>query len=871
MNERKQKIPRFETWLLKKTLPQEEMPFLFDDIEEIYFAGVEKQGSVRARLWLWGQILRSAPRFIHYSFSWRLAMIKNVLKMFLRNFKRQKGYSIINLTGLAIGLACCALISLYLFNELSFDRYHVDADKIFRVCTRINIQQSDIFLATSNNPIGLTLQRDYPEVLSSVRVRPMYSSVQIEVGDRTYVEQNVIFAEQSLFDVFSFHFLMGDRQNALSKEGNVVLTRTVAEKYFGSADPLGKVLKIDKSAFLTVAGVMDDVPPQSHFRFDMAVSFENFYRDNPGLRERWNGDFNNYTYLRLRNAADASKIEAGFPGLVDKNLGRILKAVNGKIEFSLQTLTRIHLYSDLIGDIAPQNDISNISLFSIIAVFILLIACFNFMNLSTARSTRRAKEVGIRKVLGSQRHHLVIQLLSESLLFSLAAAGISGLLILLLLPLFQSLTGGNYSMSWNVLLWLGPGLLGCAAAAGLLAGIYPAFFLSGFSPALTVKGQIGGGKSRSRFRSLLVVLQFSVSIALFIGTLVILSQIRYMTSKSLGFNKEQVLVFQVRERADPQAMETALLELKNTQGVIEAAASSHVPSRGARRNAVLPEGRQVNESEMLASMSVGPDFLSTMGMDLVSGRNFDREHSSDSRTSCLLNQTAAELFGWDDPIGKTVQELDGRQVKKTVIGIVKDFHFMSLHNPIEPLLLEFVPENFSLVSVRIQPENIQKSLQAVTETWKNVMPGKGADYFFLDQSMDGQYRAEERQGRLFSSFSFLALFVACLGLFGLAAYSVEQRTKEIGIRKVLGSTASHVVYLLAKDFVRWVIFANVIAWPIAFFFMSRWLKGFAYHVDMSWPPFLLAGAGAAVVAVLTVGWQSFKAALSHPADALRFE
>ncbi|MFC2158209.1 ABC transporter permease [Acidobacteriota bacterium] len=871
MSKRDLSPPPIASRILKRVLPVEEREFLFGDIKEIYKTMVDCRGRFLAWLWIWGQVFLSSPRFIYYSTYWRIIMFQNFIKIAIRNIKRQKGYTFINLTGLALGMACCLLIILYIHSELSYDRYHENAEKIFRINTRMEIRETNLNIASSNHPLGPTLARDYPEVLESVRLRPVYDRTLIEIENRQFFEDDIMLADNTVFDVFSFKFIRGDRENALARAYTIVLTETAAERLFGSTDPVGKTLRFDNSTTYTVTGIMEDVPPNSHFTFDMLCSFETYYQTNEGLRERWLGDLNNFTYILLQDPADAAKIDSILPGLVDKHAGRILKAVGGTVEFKLQPMTQIHLNSGVEGEIEGQGDIAYIYIFAAVAVFILLIACFNFMNLSTARSTKRAREVGLRKVLGSERKQLIAQFLNESLFHCLIALVLAVALVALALPMFRSLSGSALTLRFQDILWLVPAVFGFVLITGFIAGSYPAFFLSSFQPIRTIKGHLRQGKQKSRFRSLLVVVQFAVSITLIIGTIVILNQLRFMKSTHLGFNKEQVLVLQIRDQTIRNSLNSLRTELKKTPGVIEVAASSHVPASGARRNAILPEGFQIDESQMVAIMSADPGFLATMGIELASGRNFDDLHATDDQRTYLINETAARRFGWEDPVGKTILELDGRKEPCIIVGVVKDFHFLSLRMEIEPVLIEYNPSAFGFISLRIQPANISQTLGNVEKTWGKLDPTGGFDYFFLDQSFDSQYRSEERLSTLFSYFTFFAIFIACLGLFGLAAYSVEQRTKEIGIRKVLGSSYSNIIFLLSKDFVRWVLLANIIAWPLAYFAMNTWLQDFAYRTALDYKPFLISATAALLIAFLTVSYQAIKAGLSNPVDALRNE
>lgn len=871
MPENHPKLPRFAAFLLKKSLPREEILYLYGDIKEIYFNLAASKGRLAARLWLWGQVFLSSPRFIRYSLSWRTNMIKNYFQTALRSMKKQKGITVINLAGLAIGMACCLLILSYIRSEKSFDTFHKNADRIFRVATSLNIGEESGSIAVSNHPIGPTLMRDYPEVESAARIRPIQGRTLVAFDEKHFIETGVVLADNTLFDVFTFPILNGDRRTPLTRPHTAVITRSTSEKYFGGEDPVGRTLHIDDESDFMVTAVVEDIPVASHIQFDIALSFETFYLGRPEQKNHWLGDINNYTYILLRDASEAGKVEAVFPGLIERHMGRTLNAVNAECEFFLQPLTRIHLHSDLQGEIGRSGNVAVISVFSTVAVFILLIACFNFMNLATARSAQRAREVGLRKVLGSDRRQLINQFLFESTIMSFAALLTALLFVKIAEPFFRSLTGTSISVGLFDLIWLVPALCVFALLVGFLAGAYPAFYLSKFRPVYTLKGHLKSGKGNTRFRSLLVVTQFVASIILIIGTIVVQSQLQFMKNKRLGFDKEQVLVLQVRNESVIESFPSVKEELRRTPGVIQVSACSHIPSHGARHNAFLPQGFQLNESIMFGAISVDKDFFNTLGIELAVGKTFDRDLAEGIPQEVLINEKAARRIGWENPVGKNIRELDGRAAKRTIIGVVKDFHITSLHTVIEPLFIEYDPSRFHLFAVRLHPENIPRTMAAIEKTWKKWESSGVFEYYFLDQAFDNQYRSEEMLSALFSSFTLLAVFIACLGLFGLAAHAVEQRTKEIGIRKSLGASIGKVSFLLTKDFIRWVVVATIIAWPAAYFAMHKWLQSFAYRVDLGALPFLFGAGAALAAALLTVGFKSLKAARANPADALRYE
>jgi putative ABC transport system permease protein len=799
-------------------------------------------------------------------------MIQNYLKITLRNIQRNKAFSIINIAGLAIGMACCIVIVNYIVFESSYDRFHTNAGHIYRVNALLEFGGRGEKLASTNHPIGPYLEDNYPEVLDSARLRRyMYGQILVEYEENKFFEKGIYYADDSVFDVFTYPMIVGDPKTALKLPYSIVLTETIAKKYFGENYPLGKILKLDNREDFKVTGVIKDTPSNTHFPFNMLLSFESFYMSNPNLKGNWTGDFEVHTFILLKEGCDIKALETKLPAIVEKNLGNILKVVGGRVEYSLQPLTDIHLHSDLLNEPTGQSDISYIYAFSAIALFILLIACFNFMNLSTARSAKRAKEVGMRKVLGANKRKLVYQFLGESLLLSTFAFIIAAGLAELSLPVIRSLTSVDLNIFFTDIPLFTLISVGFVFVVGAVAGSYPAFFLSAFKPVRVLQGVLKTGPANYRFRSILVVFQFAISVFLFIGTIIILNQIRFMKNKNLGFDKEHIVYIQILDDSVQSSTEAIKEELVRIPGVVLASAVSHVPGQGARHNAFLPEGFALGESMMMGRISADSDFLKTFGIELVAGRDFSPDYSTDKADSILINETAVHKIGWDDPLGKKISEMLEKLVPKTVIGVVRDFHTDTLHNPLVPICIDQNQEEFNFIAVRISPTNISQTMTLLENKWKELDPTGTFDYSFLEDSFAGQYRAEERLGKIFIYFSMLAIFIACLGLFGLASFTAEQKTKEIGIRKVLGAPVSGIIVLLSKEFAKWVVAANIIAWPIAYFLMHKWLQNFAFRTSIGIGSFLCAATLALLIALTTVIYQSIKAALANPIESLRYE
>jgi putative ABC transport system permease protein len=798
-------------------------------------------------------------------------MLTNYLRIALRNIKKHKGYSLINILGLAIGMACCILITSYVFYELSYDKHHENADRIYRIKADAQIGENHLHIPKSSPPMAAYMIENFPEVENAVRLREL-GNVPVRYREKQYYEGRIFFAENSLFDIFTIPLLKGNSKTALNTAYSAVITEDTAQRYFGDEDPIGKVLTIDEGADFTVTGVVSNVPRNSHFVFDILCSFETHAQNNRMSMVSWLS-LNYYTYILLQKGSSIEALEQKLPDMIATNAGSILNAVKGEITLTLQPLTSIHLHSRLEQEIAATSNIAYVYIFSAIALFILLIACMNFMNLATARSAKRAQEVGMRKVLGAHRARIIRQFLSESMITSVIACVVALVIVEIAFPLFRSISGIELGIDYGQTPWFIPGLIGLTLFVGLIAGSYPAFFLSSFQPIRVLKGSLRSGTARARFRGILVIVQFTISIVLIIGTIVISNQLLFMKNTALGFDKERILIIAISDESTVESLAPFKEELRNHPAIINVTASSHVPGQTTYYNPFLPEGFTRDQMPWMGQLNVDPDFIPTLGIELLAGRNFSSELKTDQTRSVIINETAAKRFGWDNPVGKTIGTFASStaMLKTTVIGVIKDFHIESLHREIGPLLITNNPEWLNTLSVRIAPNNIPETLGFLSEKWRQHNPLRPFRYFFLDDSFDAQYRADERLSTIFSYFSILAIFIACLGLFGLASYTAEQRTKEIGIRKVLGATLSGIVKLLTKEFSKWVLAANIVAWPIAYFAMRKWLQGFAYRTNIEFHTFFLSALIALAIALLTVSYQALRAAKADPVNSLRYE
>jgi putative ABC transport system permease protein len=801
------------------------------------------------------------------------ALLGNSFKIVLRKARKNKAYSIINVAGLAIGLACCILIVAFILTELSYDGYHKNAPRIVRLGVKAELPGTSITAAVSNTPAAPALVEEYPEVLSAVRFRPTSPRTVVRYGDRQDYEGGIFYADGSVFNVFTFPMIKGDPRTALKAPGSLVITESIAAKYFGDENPLGKILRLNNQEDHAVTGVIADVPKNSHFTFNMLLSFETLYAQNRRAQERWLG-FPNYTYLLLGEGVRPEALEAKLPAFVQAHMAEDLKAVHGKLGYFLQPLTRIHLHSRLDHDIAAQGGILHVYIFAAVALFVLLLACINFVNLSTARASTQAREIGVRKACGASRRDLVRQFLAETFAHGMLALAIALGLSELALSYFSSMAGIDLRIGAARLQWLIPSFVGLLLFVGVAAGSYPAFLLSAYRPARVLKGDATAGASGSRLRDALAVFQFTVSISLIIGTGIIMSQLRFMKTRDPGFRKEDVAVVRVMPQRLRQNLALIKARLGQVPGVLGVAATSTAPGLDPDIGQFVPEGSPEGQAQTMDVMSVNGDFLPTMGIGLVAGRNFSPDPEADDPAAVLINRTAARKFGWDEAVGKTIREYSNatRQWETlTIIGVVEDFHLASYYRPIAPLCIGHSPESFGGLVIRIDPKRIPETLATLNAIWTDIDSDRPFDYFFIGPQFDGQYRSEERLRGIMGSFALVSVVIACLGLFGMTSFALERRAKEIGVRKVLGASAPEIAVMLAKESAKRVLLANVVAWPATYLVMAGWLRRFAYRDGIGIGVFVLATALALLVAMATVGWQAVRAANADPVRSLRYE
>ncbi len=809
-------------------------------------------------------------------------MIKNYLKIAYRNLTRNKFISFINLFGLTIGLTCCLLITCYILNELSYDKYNEQADNIYRVTRTFKNRDGvvSLKLSTISPPFGYYFPGDFPDIRKMTRLLSN-GPTPMRYEDKKFNEKDIYFADENLFDVFTVKVLKGNPRKALSDPYSIMLTEEMAHKYFGNEDPMDKSIRFNSQFDFKVTGIYKAFPANSHMHPSMLASF-NTLRDSTvygeeNLRRNW-GNNSFFTFLLLPKDYPVESMIAQFPAFIDRHMtGEEYEGQTPSkmTSLGLQKLTDIHLYSHTDYEAEPNGDISRVYIFSAIALFILLIACINYMNLSTARSALRAKEIGIRKVIGARKKELIGQFLGESVLLSWLALFAALILTYFLLPFLNRVTGQELTFQILLRRQVIIPLLLIPFIVGIVSGIYPALFMSGFQPVKTLKGLFKVGGSSISFRKALVITQFAIGIILIITTVIVFKQLNYIQHKSLGFDKDRVMTLGYSNEVSTK-YESFRTELLQNTSFKDMTRSSRIPTGRLLDNmgaSVLSGDSLRPVTTDIKYVSADYDFVSTFGIPMAAGRFFSRSYGTDT-ASFVINESAIGAIGWKSPQEALGKEFKYGDINGHVIGVIKDFHFESMHQAIVPLVLIMLPERrsyFNNLSIKVAGGSMAAAMSYAESTWKKFFPETPFDYVFLDDSFDRLYQAEQRQANLFTAFALVAIFIACLGLFGLSAFSISQRVKEIGVRKVLGADVRTIVLLLSKDFLKLVVLAALLAFPIAWWAMNSWLKDFAYRVSMDWWVFLLAGIVAAIIAFLTVSFQAIKAAIANPVKSLRSE
>jgi putative ABC transport system permease protein len=796
-------------------------------------------------------------------------MLKNYLKIAFRNIIRYKGYSFINIFGLAIAVICCIFIFLYVHQEMSYDRYHADHDRIFRVVEDIQTKTANRIFAPVSPPLAPALKENFPQVEYAGRLMELSPRL-VKYQDKIFYESNGFAADQQVLHIFTIPFLKGNPSDALLRPHTLVITEEMAAKYFGYDDPLGKTLKLNDQEY-EITGVVGSPPANTHWKYSYLISLRDFEKSS--FMTNWYATMA-YTYIKLAPGVNANDFETQVRHIADKYVGEDLKSRGTTYRYSLQPLAGIHLHSNIRYEIEPPGNPNMINIFSTVGLLVLLIACINFINLTTARSANRAKEVGLRKVVGGQRKQLIFQFVGESFISALIALIAAMSFTGFIMPLFNHLIGTQFTPAGLYQLPVLAVMLALVLFIGLAGGLYPAFILSGFKPVSVLKASLSSGSTKSLLRRVLVLLQFSISIVLIIITIGVHKQLQFMKHQYLGFDKEQKLVIPFGGGINIEKNYTMVKnQYLQQSGILNAAVSSHVPGRGVNNFGVRLVGEDDDKSQSMFHLYFDPDFIPNYNIKMVAGRAFDKEMGTDEKKTCLINRAALKAFGWSSPQQAPGKVLNtGYGVRDlSIIGVTEDFHYRGLQFQVEPLVMEWNPEQFRSMTLTINTENLGETLAFTGKTWKSLFPGYPFEYYFLDEDFNKQYLAEERTGSLFGVFTILGQFIACLGLLGLAAFTTRQRTKEIGVRKVLGASIPGITFLVSKEFLKWVVLANIIAWPAAYIALNQWLNSFAYRAPIGIWSFIVSALLALLVAIVTVSYQSIRAAAANPMEALRYE
>lgn len=871
----RQNSPFIARLFLAHFLPERQKQDLLGDYEEVYLDVLGSKGRFVANLWYMMQIIILIPITFSESTKWSLLMLRNYTKIALRTIKRHKGFSFINITGLALGISCCVLIALFVFYELSFDKFHTDAKDIYRVTLKYSYGGPQNHFTYTPAPLMRTMMNEFPEIEQGVRIWEL-NDVSVQLEESKHYVNDFFAVDSTFFDLFHFPLIKGNSTTALNRPNQVIITREIAQKFFGDTDPIGKEITVNlvtQEFRCIVSGVCENIPNNSHFRFDFLLSMTSstFAENNYWFTN----DFR--TYFRLRSGSDVERLQAQLPPFVTRHLFGSKERYNSFTEagnfweYYLQPLTGIHLDSDLAGEFQPNGSRSNVMSFTLIAVLVLLIACANFINLSTARSSIRLKEIGIRKVVGSNRVQLMKQFLFESVFISSLSLILACIIMLLLFPSFSNMTGIPVEFISSHCLYIVPGLLVFILCISIVAGIYPAFVLSACEPINTLNRRSIGGAKKPALRNTLVIVQFTISITLIISLAVFYRQLDFMQNKNLGFEKEQVLLINNTQILG-RRIEAFKNSIRSNANILNAAASNTVPGKSFNGTFYrLGEDKTL----VMNNYFCDHDFAETLSIKMVEGRFLSKDFSTDS-SAIILNQQAVKELELEDPLGKEIFGSFGDGLTFTIVGIINDFNYESMQEKVRPLAMMYFLRNLKWhpprhISVKMQTNNIKQTIHFLKDTWKSFSTNVPFEYAFLDDEYDKLYRKEIQAGKVISLFSILAILIACLGLFGLVSFITDGKIKEIGIRKVLGASQPGILLLLSNAILRGIYLSNILAWPIAYFAMNKWLDNFAYQTKLSLWIFVFSGLATLLIALFTISYQTIKAARANPIESLRYE
>jgi len=875
-SDKKSGSPKLARWLLNRMIVYRDRHSIFADFEETFLEISAIKGRSAAKRWFWANTLKSIPKYLGVVLIWRLVMVRNYLKIAYRNLLRQKLFSFINVFGLSVGLSICIIIFLWVRQELSYDRFHENSGRLYRVERRIFRENLYSRWPITGGAYKQALLDDYPEFEDAARLWRL--TYPVKDHRNTLHEQNLCAVDNSFVNMFDFGLEEGDARTALSGPFKVVLTRRTASKYFGTEDALGKPLPFEWDGELVdfeVTGILKPVPRLSHIHFDMLISIDSFPEER---FSNWRSNYL-YTYVLLRQGASPTALEEKLKTFVHRRLEpaylELPVAELGRpdaLKMVLFPITDIHLHPSVNWEVEPGGSIDSVYIFTTIAVFILILACINFINLSTARAGKRAKEVGLRKTIGAGTRQLRAQFVQESILSALLSLVLALVLCSLLIPLGNAVFG----LDLSIRCLLRPGymflLVGITAAVGILSGLYPAFHLARFDPIRVLRGSPGRGSGRSIFRTNMVIFQFLVSTLLIIGMFVVYRQMHFIQTRSLGFEKDNLIIIPAGSRQIPQGYDSFRSELLSHTRIVSVSASFDLPGDAIFSNGDFYTREGSEKFIDLIRIRCGFDYVDNLKLEILAGRGFSREFGTDAGNAILLNESAVKKIGWtvEEALGKKLDR-GGPEMEFRVVGVVKDFNFKSLRKEVEPAVLQLFPEDISTVTVRMLPDDLNRTLSFIRAKWESKFPGEQFEFSFLESRLMQLYAGEINMQRIFVVFTSLSILVACLGLFGLAAFTAEMRTKEIGIRKTLGASWASIAVLLTQDFIKWILIANLLAWPAAYYLMSRWLMDFAYRTKIGWEVFVGALGILLLIALGTIFLQTLKTAFADPVASLRYE
>ncbi len=864
--------PKLAAWILRRiAVPEDKFPVL-QDLNDDFHEIVSKGSLQKARFLYCCHALKTAFIILLYKLYWRNVMLNNYSKIALRNIRRQKVFSLINIAGLALGLICSILILIYVQFELSYDRFHEKSDRIYRVVVKQpgNMYQGSDTFGVTYHPLGPALVDEFPAVVNATHISGRLGELSLRhlQKNQIHINEKGYCVDPEFFKVFSFPFVNKDMKGALDEPYTMVISEDMENKYFPNGDAIGQTFCLEwreESYDLTVTGILENVPKNSHLQFDYLISFATTVslRGREDTILNWSSK-NCFTYIELDKDYPHKELEKQLIPFIETHGSSFDRGFNAR--YLLQPLTDIHLRSHINFEISNNSDIKYVYIFSAVAFGILMIACINFMNLSTARASRRAKEVGLRKVIGASRSQLIKQFMGESIILSLFAFFVAIVLVIVLLPSFSAFVERGFDLEFLK----NPSLLllfcGIILFVGVFSGSYPALVLSSFNPVKSLKDSTGSISTGVKFRFVLVIFQFSISIILIFCTITVFNQLSFIRNKNIGYNRENVLVVPFEDDIVSSKAEALKNDFLRNSHVLGVSTVAYIPTK-TQNNTFLQRGE--NLTTLVYYNDVDYDFLDVFEMELITGRNFSKNFATDSSEAIIINETAAELIEGDNLIGNTFPGENFSDYR--IIGVVKDFHFSSLHLEIEPMMIRLRPDYGQHFCIRVSPDSIPGTLEYLKSIIHRVSPEHSFAYYFLDDSFNSQYRSDQRFGVIFTLFSALSIFISCLGIFGLASFMAERRTKEIGIRRILGASSPSIILDLFKDFTKWVIISNIIAWPVAYVVMTMWLQNFAYKIDINLSTFILSGVIALGIALFTASYQSVKAATTDPVHSLRYE